>query len=516
MTFPPNNNVNSNAKVNGSSLSLNSRVQKKFKDNIFDFIFSDNQKKLIDENNDGTIQLSEIKKSLNGQASFSIVDKLGSIFNINHADYDKRKKAVEYFLNWELQQRYDCYGNNDDILSLDEIKKSEDFKNYNLGIIDGSMSRNKQGEIGDCWLLSEVYNIMVSNPEKYRQIVKQDLNSGDIIVTFFGAKDSNGNPFQYRIKYSDILNKDVSDIASNDPDAIAIETAMQAYMDSENRKVADKRRLMIEYLKTAEFYKKPTADALKYDLENEGRTYSGSYSNILLYLEYSKPMNNEAKKIRKELLLAFSENTCTKDQIEKYEKYLLESDWDLSSINTNKKYHSFETAEKLWPLLFFSRNESGLTGRESLHAIVGLEDVYSVFNFKTPYLQGIDGGKQHGFATNIILGGDEGHFIGLHDKKEAYYDEYGELPEEKIKLLDKEVKQELKALLHQIKEFGISGNICQVSFKKTDKYVSGRHANTILAVNKNHVVLADPHGKTINYPIKDFMKNFVRAYVKEI
>jgi len=533
MTIPSTNQTQSTTTTSAeNSLSGRTVVERNFKENIFDFVFNAGERRILDADKDGHVELSElndyVKSAKNSGNNVSILNKLGKILNVNCDDINTQKNQISHVLVYGLSY-CDEFGNKDDMLSLSEIEKFnyryKTSNSLNFGIIDGDMSLNKQGSVGNCWLLSETYNIMLADPKKYNKIVKQDLKTGDVTVTFYGVTDEDGNPFKTTIKYADLLAKDFnndSDEGSIDADSIAMEIAMNRYIEGENNKVQEKRQYLQEYIKSLELTEKPSIARLRASLQENERLYESDFEIPELYLKYSQPNNDEALKIKKELQLAFENNNCTPELLDKYDVYLKNSEWDLSNFKIPKSVSELtpELNNNLRYFLYHA-GDGNCGYLENLWKIEGFENSKGLHELDLPYPSGLNGQKL-GFASELILGGEPGTHTSLSSKYNTYLESNESndiLPEEKatkLKVFTKEIKAEISDLLDDIKENGINGNIYQVAFSASDKVVISKHAYTITGVEGKYVRLYNSHGEIVRYPVKLFKSNFSEVYKKKI
>ena len=112
--------------------------------------------------------------------------------------------------------------------------------------IDGKINNFKQGNKGDCWLLSSIKAL--SQIPKGAEIIKNSISQdscGNVTVTLNGAKDEGGNPIKITMSPDELYWSGFS-LSTGDDDVVAIERAVDKYRRQELLNVLNDKNLSNE------------------------------------------------------------------------------------------------------------------------------------------------------------------------------------------------------------------------------------------------------------------------------
>ena len=458
---------------------------------IFDKIFTEEEKELLDGDKNGTVTLEEAKNYVrDNNAGDPVVLKLAKYFCIEadmQQDEFMFKNNILNFLN-NIFPKVDT--NKDNNITDDEIENVSDLNNTDknqlykaFGIVNGNLDNNKQGAKGSCWLLTGSYGLAQKDETLFREVVKKG-DDGFVTVTFYGTPD--GEPFEYKIhqkviialarKRTEAINEAVlnnktpsGEFGSSDPDAIALEMAMTKYnhiIERENKNKTSKLEEEIKnYIEHSEpsIINKPDVSNLSLSVTKEEWNKLINYlfkeslpeRNMLPFPTYDKLTESDIENMKKLI------QDSTPKQIEKPDIN------NLPPANIIKFYleHSYSDTVK----------------KPNAH----------IDRTKSP--GSMNGGKLTS-AIKTMVGGTAFSYYNFND-------------DNTLSKAEKTAKEnKIKEVLSNLEP----KKIYSATFKENDGIVIKNHAYYISKTEGNTVYLVDPHNtaEEIKYPIKRFLKNF--------
>lgn len=248
-----------------------------------------------DTDGNGKLSYDEIKAEVAKSNDIKTLKEIAAYLGVNTRTTDGKAdypvNLIKQFINKSIDLLKEADKNEDMAVSDQELESfnkvnSNSYSSYTeagrtvnkkarlyeiLGMTD-SKYNNEQGGIGDCWLLG-VGQSLTDNPEIYNKLFKRDDQG--VTISFHGIQGKNGKPYTYRVTNEDIQkqhrlnmlakNNDSTTYGSNDPDAIALEIAMEHAIDKQNRNMDN----ILKYIKNS-----TTPDTVKPDINKITKTMS--------------------------------------------------------------------------------------------------------------------------------------------------------------------------------------------------------------------------------------------------
>lgn len=500
-------NVNNPQPINNSAnktnQTSNNRNTQKRTISIFD-IYLRKYKDTLDENHDKSISIEEVDKYVQSQKSDqTFILHLASMLGIDAVnDYLNLLKLKIHDMLLKLKM---ADTNHDNDISVEEAQKMQtklsdkdrfDF-NKAVGIVDGNLTRNEQGRYGTCGPLAAIYGLSVKRPDLFKKMVKQDKN-GDITVTFKNSicnNDGTYQPYQcvipkYKIQIAVIeataaknnikfgINSSKEEkYHASDPDAIAIELALQEYHKYQQKELdkyeQEKPKLIKQYieLSTPKPVEKPD---IKFSTEMS-KEDSNSLANYFLQI-LDKANDKDIAKIFKILQ---KESGFTKDEIT-----FLKKCYEEKSNKIEKPSLETSTTSEIYNYIHHNSTCDKMKAPDSP-------------NFT--YQVNSDGSHQRAIDALAMM-------IGAKKEKNLMF-------------YDQEMnKEDRKALTELLKNASDKNKLYNVDFKYKDNDVVTNHQYYVEKFDKGKVYLKNPHDEsvTISYPIEKFLKNLGALSISQL
>lgn len=153
-----------------------------------------------------------VEKTILSEKNITKANKIAGYLGIealqleDYGRYDASKITKHYERITERIEALEKIDINKDLnITVDEIQnlENESLINEILGTSNSNFI-NKQGNIGDCWLLAAVQGI-TKFPDIYKEIVKD--NGDSYTVTFYGLKDLENKPIKIDVSKNEIYSK---------------------------------------------------------------------------------------------------------------------------------------------------------------------------------------------------------------------------------------------------------------------------------------------------------------------
>ena len=506
------NNINNQQNINNNfqttNQNSNNEDTKTSVKSIFDMCLR-RYKQTLDKNQDGTISIDEVQEFVQSQDSNqTIILKIATILGIetdnNVLSFLKSK------INTTLNNFKIADTNNDNSISYEEAMKMQsqlqgevkDNFNKACGIIDGDLTYNKQGKYGTCWALTAIYGLSVKRPDLLKNMIKQDKN-GDIIVTFKNNimnDDNTYKPYQCKISRIQIIsaimerteakNNKIFGIDSknvkyhtSDPDAIAIELALQKYSKYQEQEISN--------------YKKKEPELLKQ------------------YIELSSP-----KQIEKPNIENWSSNMSDLEKDKLYTYFVEIDSRDNKDIIKALQIIQKDTKYTMDEIAFLKKCYNEIQPKQikkpSLDGINWADPPFEIYDYVY--------NKSTCDKIKIPQEPKFGYNIGSFSENEGGKSERAlfmmiDSKFEKLNYQDKELNEnDKKDVIEHLNKASNKNLLYSVSFKKNDNTVHSNHAYYIENFSNGKVFLKDPHDETltVEYPIKFFLQNINDLMINNI